>query len=82
MTGHSAHDDAGYVPPELFDEWKRKDPIVRFEKTLLEEGVVTQARLDEMQKECALIVDDAVEWAEAQPYPAPEEVTKDVYYEG
>jgi pyruvate dehydrogenase E1 component alpha subunit len=82
MTGHSAHDDAGYVPPELFDEWKRKDPIARFEKTLLQEGVVSQSRLDEMQKECAMIVDDAVEWAEQQPYPAPEEVTKDVYYEG
>jgi TPP-dependent pyruvate/acetoin dehydrogenase alpha subunit len=82
MTGHSAHDDAGYVPPQLFEEWQRKDPIARFEKTLLAEGVVTQSRLDEMQKECALIIDDAVEWAEAQPYPAPEEVTKDVYYEG
>jgi TPP-dependent pyruvate/acetoin dehydrogenase alpha subunit len=82
MTGHSAHDDAGYVPPALFEEWKRKDPIVRFERTLLQEGVVTQSRIDEMQKECAMIVDDAVEWAEQQPYPAPEEVTKDVYYEG
>jgi pyruvate dehydrogenase E1 component alpha subunit len=82
MTGHSAHDDAGYVPPELFEEWKGKCPILNFEKTLLEEGVVTPERIDEMQKECALIVDDAVEWAEQQPYPAAEEVTKDVYYEG
>ncbi len=82
MTGHSAHDDAGYVPPEMFEEWKRKDPITRFERALLEEGVLAQSRLDEMQKECALIVDDAVEWAEQQPYPAADEVTKDVYYEG
>jgi TPP-dependent pyruvate/acetoin dehydrogenase alpha subunit len=48
----------------------------------LDEGALTQARLDEMQKECALIVDDAVEWAEQQPYPTADEVTKDVYYEG
>jgi hypothetical protein len=27
------------------------------------------------------IIDDAVEWAEQQPYPKPEDVTKDVYYE-
>ena len=58
------------------------NPIARFERTLLAEGSVTQARIDEMQKECALIVDDAVDWAEQQPYPAAEEVTKDVYYEG
>jgi pyruvate dehydrogenase E1 component alpha subunit len=82
MTGHSAHDDAGYVPPELFEEWKRKDPILRFEKTLLEEGVVTQPRLDQMQGECEKIIDDAVDWAEQQPYPSPEEVTRDVYFEG
>jgi pyruvate dehydrogenase E1 component alpha subunit len=82
MTGHSAHDDAGYVPPELFEEWKKKDPILRFEKTLLEDGTLTTARRDQMQAECAKIVDDAVDWAEQQPYPAPEEVTRDVYYEG
>ena len=82
MTGHSAHDDAGYVPPEMFEEWKRKDPIPRFERTLIEEGVLTEKRRDEMQMECAKIVDDAVDWAEQQPYPAPEEVTRDVYYEG
>lgn len=82
MTGHSAHDDAGYVPHELFEEWKKKDPIPRFERTLIEEGVLTEKRRDEMQMECVKIVDDAVDWAEQQPYPAPEEVTRDVYYEG
>jgi pyruvate dehydrogenase E1 component alpha subunit len=82
MTGHSAHDDAGYVPPELFEDWKKKDPIPRFERALIEDGVLTEKRRDEMQAECAKIVDQAVDWAEQQPYPAPEEVTRDVYYEG
>ena len=82
MTGHSAHDDAGYVPPEMFEEWQRKDPILRFEKALVDEGVLTPARIEEMQKECAAMIDDAVDWAEQQPFPAPEEVTRDVYYEG
>ena len=82
MTGHSAHDDAGYVPPELFEEWKKKDPIVRFEKQLLKDGVLTPEKVDEMQAECVKIIDDAVDWAEQQPYPKPEDVTKDVYHEG
>lgn len=82
MTGHSAHDDAGYVPPELFEEWKRKDPILRFEQHLVDEGTLTEQRIEEMQRECALMIDDAVEWAEKQPFPAPEEVTRDVYFEG
>jgi pyruvate dehydrogenase E1 component alpha subunit len=82
MTGHSAHDDAGYVPDESFDEWKEKDPIGRFESQLMEAGLVTQDRIDEMQKECVGIVDDAVQWAEEQPYPDPADVTRDVYFEG
>jgi TPP-dependent pyruvate/acetoin dehydrogenase alpha subunit len=49
---------------------------------VLAEGLATAARIDEMQKECAKIIDDAVDWAEQQPYPSPEEVTRDVYYEG
>jgi len=82
MTGHSAHDDAGYVPPEMFDEWQKKDPIVRFEKQLVEEGSLTKEKIDEMQAECVRIIDDAVDWAEQQPYPKAEDVTKDVYFEG
>jgi len=82
MTGHSAHDDAGYVPPELFEEWKRKDPILRFEKLLVDEGVLTEAKIEEMQRECVEIIDDAVDWAEKQPYPSAEDLTKGVYFEG
>jgi len=82
MTGHSAHDDAGYVPPEMFKEWEEKDPINRFEKTLIGDGVLTQAKIDEMQRECVEIIDDAVDWAEKQPFPKAEDLTRDVYFEG
>ena len=82
MTGHSAHDDAGYVPKELFTEWEEKDPIVRLEKQLIAEGELSQDDIDEMQQECVDIVDDAVEWADAQPMPEPETCLDDVYYDG
>jgi pyruvate dehydrogenase E1 component alpha subunit len=82
MTGHSAHDDAGYVPPELFEEWKRKDPITRYEKALIGEGVVSQGDIERMQKEIDAIIDDAVEWAENEPLPTAEDLTTNVYYQG
>ena len=41
MTGHSAHDDAGYVPPELFEFWEERDPINRFERFLTDRGLIT-----------------------------------------
>src|SRR6516164_1601233 len=34
MTGHSANDSAHYVPKQLFDEWKKQDPIVRAERRM------------------------------------------------
>lgn len=40
MQGHSASDDASYVPAALLEEWKAKDPILRFEQMLGSAGVL------------------------------------------
>jgi TPP-dependent pyruvate/acetoin dehydrogenase alpha subunit len=81
MTGHSAHDDAGYVPPELFKEWEKKDPIKRFEKLLLKQKTITQSEIEKMEKDIEATIDDAVAWADSSPYPEPEETLRGVYHE-
>src|SRR5207248_5969506 len=43
MHGHAAHDDMKYVPKEQVEEWRRRDPIERQEKTLRELGVDVDA---------------------------------------
>src|SRR5215470_15668780 len=82
MTGHSAHDDAGYVPHELFEFWEERDPISRYEHFLTERGLTTPTALQEMQQRINLEIDDAIEAAEKEPFPEPEDCLKDVYYEG
>jgi TPP-dependent pyruvate/acetoin dehydrogenase alpha subunit len=82
MTGHSAHDDAGYVSSELFEEWQRKDPIGRYEHLVLEEGILSRAEIDEMQRRIVSEVDAGVEWAENNPFPDPHETLRGVYHEG
>jgi TPP-dependent pyruvate/acetoin dehydrogenase alpha subunit len=82
MTGHSAHDDAGYVPKELFEEWKDKDPVDRLVRHLLDSDEFTEEDLKTMDSEISTIVDDAIDWADKSPFPDPEECLKDVYYEG
>lgn len=82
MTGHSAHDDAGYVPKELFEEWKKKDPIIRYQRLLLSQGVFSQEEITEMQEVAIEKVGRAVEWAQRCRYPDPEDCLKGVYYEG
>jgi len=81
MTGHSAHDDAGYVPKAQFEEWERKDPIRRFQDELLRRRLVDAAALQEMEACIEAELDEAVAWAEKQPYPQPEECLAGVYHE-
>jgi TPP-dependent pyruvate/acetoin dehydrogenase alpha subunit len=35
MKGHAIHDAADYVPKPLFDYWRKRDPIARFENYLV-----------------------------------------------
>lgn len=81
MTGHSAHDDAGYVPPELFEFWAERDPIERFERFLTKSGVLNASDIDAMQTRINQEIDEAIQVAEKDPFPEPEECLKGVYYE-
>jgi pyruvate dehydrogenase E1 component alpha subunit len=79
MTGHAAHDDAFYVPKELFEEWAAKDPIARLAGYLTTRGVATEAELREVEARVVREVDEAIAWAEQSPYPDPEECLEGVY---
>ena len=81
MTGHSAHDDAGYVPPELFEYWEERDPINRFERFLTGRGLLTRPGIEELQQRINREIDEAILAAEKDPFPEPEDCLKDVYFE-
>jgi pyruvate dehydrogenase E1 component alpha subunit len=82
MTGHSAHDDAGYVPHELFQYWEERDPIRRHENFLVDRGLITDAKIKEMKARINREIDEAIQIAEKDPFPDPEDCLKDVYFEG
>jgi pyruvate dehydrogenase E1 component alpha subunit len=81
MTGHSAHDDAGYVPPELFQFWEDRDPINRFQRLLIDRGLIDQAGAEELQHRINQEIDEAIQAAEKDPFPEPEDCLRDVYSE-
>src|SRR6185295_2487770 len=64
MTGHSAHDDAGYVPHELFEFWEERDPIRKLERALLDRGYITAAGLEEIRTRVNQEIDEAILVAE------------------
>jgi len=81
MTGHSAHDGGDYVPKHLWEEWGAKDPIVRLERRMLDRGETTQEEIDRLFAGIRREVDEAIEWAEASPYPDASTLTENVYEE-
>jgi TPP-dependent pyruvate/acetoin dehydrogenase alpha subunit len=82
MKGHAEHDDAGYVPKEHFEEWKEKDPIARFERHLLGNGLATGDELKEITARIDAQLNQEVDFALASPMPPPERAFENVYDEG
>ena len=79
MHGHSASDDASYVPEGMIGEWRKKDPIDRHEKILLSDHVLTDQTKKRIEEEITAEVEDAVAFAMESPYPPGEDAGKGVY---
>ena len=73
LKGHAEHDNQSYVPPELIEEWKARDPLERFERTLMEHGFAAQDQFDAIQNRVRQEVDAATDEAERSPMPQPHE---------
>ena len=77
--GHFEGDPAIYKPKEEQEAWMEKDPMPRYAKFLVENGVMTQAEVDAVDAQVAKEIDDAIAFADAQPIPAVETAVVDVY---
>jgi len=49
--GHEEASGTKYVPDDLMQHWETKDPISNFQKFLLKEKLISQAEIDEMEKQ-------------------------------
>jgi TPP-dependent pyruvate/acetoin dehydrogenase alpha subunit len=69
MEGHAVHDDAFYVPKEMFEEWAKRDPLERFRTWLRENADFADEQEDEIRGEVKKLLNDAVKRAEESPIP-------------
>ncbi|QDU69592.1 thiamine pyrophosphate-dependent dehydrogenase E1 component subunit alpha [Engelhardtia mirabilis] len=82
MGGHSTSDDpTRYVPAELVEEWKAKDPVDRFERYLQSRGLVEPDSRAQFHAEARTRIDAAVKEAQAAADPGLETIFSDVYAE-
>lgn len=81
MKGHAEHDNQAYVPPELIEEWKVKDPLARYEKVLMELGLATADDFTRIQQRVKQEIDAATDEAERSPMPDPADAGRGLYIE-
>ena len=79
MEGHAVHDDAFYVPKELFEEWAKKDPIERYRTWLRENAEMSDDEEDEITSGVKRLLNEAIRRAEESPLPDVESLTEGVY---
>ena len=81
FRGHSMSDPAKYRSKEEVEEYKQKDPIERVKNTILSNKFAAEAWFDELEAKIETMVLDAVEFSENSPFPDPEDLFKDVYFQ-
>jgi len=68
-----------YRTDKEVDEWKKRDPILRFRNKLGEMGVLSKEGAGKIDQEINEEIEQAVKFAQESPLPAPEETLEDVY---
>jgi TPP-dependent pyruvate/acetoin dehydrogenase alpha subunit len=82
MRGHAQHDPAEYVPTEMFEHWKQRDPIEQYEKFLMSKKLLDAKSKKELENKIAALLEKERDFAEASPMPPPELAEQGVYCTG
>lgn len=77
--GHSEIDPANYRTQEELESWKRRDPVPRYERLLMERGVIDEAYQQQTLQRIEREIEEAIEFADKSPHPDPSEILEDVY---
>ena len=79
--GHSMADPihGHYRTKEELEEQKQQDPILRLERRLVTDGLISEEEVKEMDGEVIAVVEEGVRFADESPDPDPSELYTDVY---
>jgi TPP-dependent pyruvate/acetoin dehydrogenase alpha subunit len=82
MKGHAIHDAAEYVPKPLFEYWRKRDPIARFENYLVNtKKWLTSKENANLIAEVERVLEEDRDFAVNSPMPTPESAAGGAYCE-
>lgn len=70
MRGHEEASGTKYVPQQLFDVWGKKDPLMTYEKYLMEQKVLDEKAIERFRSEIKEEIEKALEITFAEELPA------------
>jgi pyruvate dehydrogenase E1 component alpha subunit len=81
FMGHSMSDPGNYRTRAEIEKYQERDPIKLFTSTLKEQGIIDDAKVQEIEKRIREEVEHSVRFAEESPEPDPKELYTHVYKE-
>ncbi|MEP6700990.1 MAG: dehydrogenase E1 component subunit alpha/beta [Bacteroidota bacterium] len=67
MRGHEEASGVKYVPPELIEEWDKKDPLRNYELFLLQEGILTTDTIASIRSENEKLIQQHLDITSEEP---------------
>ncbi|MFH1849763.1 MAG: thiamine pyrophosphate-dependent dehydrogenase E1 component subunit alpha [archaeon] len=68
-AGHSKNDQCLYRPKGELESWKKKDPIYRLKKHMIDAGMINQAKFKCVEEKIRGVIEDAAEFAACSDEP-------------
>jgi acetoin:2,6-dichlorophenolindophenol oxidoreductase subunit alpha len=78
LRGHYEGDPAKYRELSELAEWKKRDPIARFTRVLKRRKTISDDAIEAIEREARNRVEKAADFALASPWPAAQEVDRQV----
>ncbi|MBV8374190.1 MAG: thiamine pyrophosphate-dependent dehydrogenase E1 component subunit alpha [Candidatus Eremiobacteraeota bacterium] len=75
-------DDRTYRSRDEVAGRRKDDPVPRFERILLERGILDADRVEALKRSVLEEANEATDWAEAMPYPGSPDLYPNVYVDG
>jgi pyruvate dehydrogenase E1 component alpha subunit len=79
-VGHWLDIDIGYRKKALVEKWIKKCPIKKFENILVNNGILSVSKKNEIQKIIDKEIEKALTFAKSSPSSYEEELLQDIYY--
>jgi 2-oxoisovalerate dehydrogenase E1 component alpha subunit len=79
MSHTTDDDDRTYRTREEIEKHRFKDPVPRFERFVVEHGIMSATDIEALKKEVLAVVNEVTDKAETMPFPEPSALYANVY---